>query len=229
MLERSAWAAVLALSLSACGGPGLPAQSSLAPLAGVRHQTVGLGPVVQSTFGGQIFGWDMDQSGTDGVLTETAFEQNGSFINAVETFDETTGKITKVVQKTVRVNADVEPVVNAVAGNDVGIIDVARDIALKRDDRFDLMSPVSGGRITSRSVPPKAEGMVPNFVTNNQASANQVMMALYPNKRGLDSVGMYTYDTATGVWGKRFDFPKRNYFKPVFRTMRPSTRRPMKP
>ena len=214
MLERSAWAAVLALSLAACGGSGLPAQSSIAPLAGVRHQTGSLGPVVQSKFGGQIFGWDIDQNGNDGVLTETVL--GSEVTNAIETFDESTGKITKVVQKVVRVNADVEPVVDAVAGNDVGIIDVERDFAFKRDDKFDLMSPVSGGKITTRSVPPKAEGMVPNFVTNNQASANQVMMALYPNKRGLDSIGMYTYDTSTGVWGKRFDFPNSELFQNGF-------------
>ena len=196
----------------------MPAQPSIAPLGRIRQQTGNLGPVVQSTFGGQIFGWDIDQNGNDGVLTETAFESNGSFINAIETFDESTGKIIKVVQKQVRVNADVEPVVDAIAGNDVGIIDVARDFALKRDDRFDLMSPVSGGKITSRSVPPKPEGMVPNFVTNNQASANQVMMALYPNNHnhGLDAVGMYTYNTSTGVWGKRFDFPKRELFQTGF-------------
>ena len=216
VLERPAWAAVLALSLAACGGPGLPAQPSIAPLAGVRQLTAGLGPVVQSKFGGQIFGWDIDQNGSDGVLTETAFEQNGSFINAIETFDESTGKITKVVQKRVRLNADVEPVVDAIAGDDVGIIDVARDFALKRDDRFDIMNPVSGGRITARSVPPQDEGMVPNFVTNNQASSNQLMMALYPKKHGLDSVGMYTYDTATGAWGKRFDFPNRELFQTGF-------------
>ena len=122
MLERSAWAAALALSLAACGGPGLSAQPSIAPLAGIRHLTAGLGPVVTSQFGGQIFGWDIDQNGNDGVLTETVL--GSTTINAIETFDETTGKITKVVQKTVRLNP--EPVADAIAGNDVGIVDVER-------------------------------------------------------------------------------------------------------
>lgn len=221
MMERSrllgalqpVWAAALIFSVSACGGSGLPARPSTAPVAGVRPQTVGLGPVVHSRFAGEIFGWDIDQNGSDGVLTETVL--SGTVINAIETFDESTGQITKVVQKRVRQNANVEPVVDAIAGNDVGVIDVARDSfrkGVQRDDRFDLMSPVAGGKITSRSHPPHPFDVVPNFVTNNQASSSQVMLALYRDKRGNDAAGLYTYDTSTGVWGKRIEFPKHELF-----------------
>ncbi|MGB8907338.1 MAG: hypothetical protein WCC84_01180 [Candidatus Cybelea sp.] len=220
---QTAVIAVFATSFAACTGPGSPPAAgsqvfSTRPRTGGQRHTVGLGPVVTSQFGGQIFGWDMNQSGTDGVLTETVL--GSSVINAIETFDESTGKITKIVQKAQRVNANVEPVVDAIAGVDVGIIDVEHDFFVRsrveRDDHFDIMSPVSGNKITARSHPPHPFGIVPNFVTNNQATSNQLMMALYPDKRGDDEVGMYTYDTAKNAWGRRFDFPRRFLFQNGF-------------
>jgi len=219
---QPAYAGALGILLSACGGAGLPAQSPPAPAvqgAAHVHRTAGaLGPVVTSQFGGEIFGWDIDQNGNDGVLTETVLGSNT--INAIETFDETTGKITKVVQKKQRINADVEPVVDAIAGNDVGIVDVERQETehsqLERNDYFDLIAPVTGEKITGRSKPRTMLGIVPNFVTNNQASSSQVMMALYPDKRGNDQVGLYTYDTARNAWGRRVDFPKVDLFQNGF-------------
>ena len=153
-----AYAAALGNSLPACTGSGLPARPA-AQGADVRRSVGALGPVVASQFGGQIFGWDMDQNGNDGVLTETVL--GSKVLNAIETFDESTGKITKVVQKTQRVNANVEPVVDAVAGNDVGIVDVERDEDLTRNDYFDLISPVTGNKITGRTKPRKFSASFP--------------------------------------------------------------------
>jgi hypothetical protein len=211
-----AWVAILPLLLSACGGAGVPAPPLLSPASEARGQSVGLGPVVTSQFGGQIFGWDIDQNGDDGVLSETVL--GSQVINAIETFDESTGKITKVVQKVQRSNASVEPVVDAIAGSDVGIVDVERleTQPFERNDYFDLIYPVTGERITGRSKPRQILGIVPNFFTNNQGSSSQVMMALYPDKRGNDQVGLYTYDTVRNAWGKRVDFPKQFLFQNGF-------------
>jgi hypothetical protein len=153
------------------------------------------------------------------VLTETVLG-GSKVLNAIETFDESTGKITKVVQKVERINASVEPVVDAIAGSDVGIIDVEHDFVvssrLERDDHFDIMSPVSGNKITARSHPPHPLDIIPNFVTNNQASSSQIMMAVYPNKRGDDAVGLYAYDTVRNAWGKRMNFRRTYLFQTGF-------------
>jgi hypothetical protein len=215
-MERSLAAAALAALLSGCG-----AGASLAPVvslgSGAAHGVTNagtLGPVLTSAFGGEIFGWDIAQNGTDGLLTETLLKPSGAVVNGIETFDETTGRITKVVRKSERPNANVEPVADAIAGNDVGIIDVEHvsfGKGVVRHDHFDLMKPVSKNRISGQSVPSQARGMVPSLVTNNQASASQVMTVLYAH-RGLDQVGLYTYNTADNTWGKRIDFPKRDLF-----------------
>ena len=52
--------------------------------------------IVHSKFGGQIFGFDIDQSGTEGVLSESKPQSNGTYLAAVETFDQATGTILKV-------------------------------------------------------------------------------------------------------------------------------------
>jgi hypothetical protein len=220
---QTAVIAVFATSFAACSGPGNPPAagsqvfSTQRRTGGQRH-TVGLGPVVTSQFGGEIFGWDIDQNGNDGLLTETVL--GSQVINAIETFDESTGKITKVVQKVQRPNANVEPVVDAIAGSDAGIVDVERQEVqhqqITRNDYFDLIAPVTGEKITGRSKPRAMLGIVPNFFTNNQGSSSQVMIALYPDKRGNDQVGLYTYDTARNTWGKRLDFPKVFLFQNGF-------------
>src|SRR5580698_6831688 len=56
--------------------------------------------IVHSKFGGQIFGFDIDQNGTEGVLSEGLPQSNGNFLAAVETFSQTTGQILKVVSET---------------------------------------------------------------------------------------------------------------------------------
>jgi hypothetical protein len=145
------------------------------------------------------------------VLTETVL--GSKVLNAIETFDESTGKITKLVQKTQRVNANAEPVVDAVAGNDVGIVDVEREEDLTRNDYFDLINPVANNKITGRTKP---RHVLANFVTNNQASSSQIMMALYPNKRGDDAAGLYTYDTVRNAWGTRVAFSRTFLFENGF-------------
>ncbi|MFZ0681294.1 MAG: hypothetical protein WAM84_00280 [Candidatus Cybelea sp.] len=211
------YAAALAISLPACAGSGLPAQSPVVRPVDLRRSGGSLGPVVTSQFGGQIFGWDIDQNGHDGLLTETVLA-GSKVLNAIETFNESTGKITKVVQKTQRLNANVEPVVDAIAGSDVGIIDVERleTNPFERNDYFDLINPVTGNKITGRSKPRQILGIDPNFVTDNQGSSSQIMMAVYSNKRGDDVVGLYTYDAFRNAWGKRVDFPRTFLFQNGF-------------
>ena len=95
----------IALSFSACSqgagapaGPTLPAGSAFAAGAGrmAVPGTSGLGEILTTKDGGQIFGFDVNQNGTDGVLASAAgTSQPGVFKVSVETFDQNTGKITK--------------------------------------------------------------------------------------------------------------------------------------
>src|SRR5579863_5817393 len=72
------------------------------PTRGRAQAQTPLGPgstIVHSQFGGQIFGFDVDQNGTEGVLSEAQDLGGGKVLAAVETFDQPSGKILKVVSK----------------------------------------------------------------------------------------------------------------------------------
>ena len=56
-------------------------------------------PVVHTALGGEILGFDIDQNGTEGVLAEYVSLGGGKNNVAVETFDQATGNITKVVKE----------------------------------------------------------------------------------------------------------------------------------
>ncbi|HTZ95751.1 MAG TPA: hypothetical protein VMB18_05105 [Terriglobales bacterium] len=51
-------------------------------------------------FGGQILGYAVDPGGTEGILSEAVALANGNVLAATETFDQSTGKILKVIAKT---------------------------------------------------------------------------------------------------------------------------------
>jgi hypothetical protein len=217
--------------LAGCGGFGgtsiaPQANHTIAPLssiiqsepAGSRFQTaypgkVGLGPMVFSKFGGPIFGWDIDQVGDDGLLTETV-DEKADFLNAAETFDETTGKITKVVKKLVTSGAGPDFFTDAIAGNDVGLIDgqkyFVRNSRIIRDDDYYAMNPVSGNEITGSWRPTHTEYYMPSYVTNNQASSSQIVMMYKEDlKQGYDAPLLYPYDSATNTWGQPYAFPRK--------------------
>lgn len=212
-MERRVIGVLLVLSFAACTGGGSPLGSAQAPLPATQRQSTGLGAVVQSRFGGEIFGWDIDQNGGEGFLTETVQEGVG-LLNATETFDQSTGKIVKVVRKERRSNGSVEPVAQAIAGNDVGIVDVETEAfgkGVERDDHFYVLDPVSKNKITGRSAPPKRVDMVPVYVTDNQASPAELMTAFYFKGRRPGTV-LYTYDASRDSWLSRFEFPRRDLF-----------------
>src|SRR5580658_7377042 len=54
--------------------------------------------LVHSQFGGQIFGFDIDQNCTEGILSEARTLSNGNILAAVETFNQASGNIVKVVE-----------------------------------------------------------------------------------------------------------------------------------
>ena len=54
--------------------------------------------IVHAALGGQILGYDVDQNGSEGVLSEWYLENNGQAFFAIETFNQSTGKV-KIVKK----------------------------------------------------------------------------------------------------------------------------------
>ncbi len=69
------------------------------------------------------------------------------------------------------------------------------------------MNPVAHNKITGKWTPPRALGLSPNFVTDNQGSSSQAMIAYRENSSGTVQSFLYAYDVATNTWQKPYLFP----------------------
>jgi hypothetical protein len=180
--NRCVYVALIAISTGACsagggGGPVTPLSRSAAqPFA---HHAVGPGLTVTSKFGGQIFGWAIDENGIDGVLTEVTPPSGSPFTSVVETFDQTTGKITKVVRKQKGgPSGGRELFVDAILANDVGLIDdERRHVGRPLRDVYYVMTPVTGGKFTGTWTRPSGYDFLLWDIADQQTNPDAVMAA----------------------------------------------------
>jgi len=140
-------------------------------LAQDEPATPGAGTVtVHSALGGQIFGFDIDQNGTEGLLTEAQTLSNGDTLNAVETFDQKTGKILKVVTQTQTKDEDVTL---GITNKSVGLVEhdhVQGIFVVKRSYR--VLDPLSGNKFTGTWTPPLTKTDIIQQVSRNQGVPN---------------------------------------------------------
>lgn len=126
----------------------------------VRHAS-SLGPIVTPKVAGTIVGFDIDQHGNDGVLANCC---GRTLRVSLETFDQRTGKITKVVGK----------------GGEKTSYQVygifARDIGLIAHNGYQLMNPVTGGKLNGSWTAPPGISVLQSAV--NQSTPKQAMLGI---------------------------------------------------
>ena len=114
---------------------------------------------------------------------------------AIETFNLKTAKITKIV-KTLNASSNDDFVTFGIVGNDVGFVDEQR-VKLdpeSRHDRFFLLNPVSGEKITGRWIPPHVTNSVLYQQAENQTTDTQVS-AVFRNALSSDVPWLYVWDS----------------------------------
>ena len=121
------------------------------PLA---RPAVGPGDVVVHTrLGGFILGYDIDQNGTEGLLSEALTLDDGRHDIAIETFDQRTGEIIKVVRQ--QLDSKNGYVTLGIFGDHVGLSEFEHVTKLFVDERRYLLSdPIDADRITGKWTPP---------------------------------------------------------------------------
>jgi hypothetical protein len=152
----------------------------IAPTAkqAVAGRLVGPGPILTGKFGGPIFGWAIDENGTDGVLTEVT-SISDPYTSVVETFDQTNAQIEKIVRKEKSgPEGNRELVVDAIAANDVSLIDgiIARP-PKPRKNIFYTMAPATGNKITGKWTPPPGKNFLIWDIADQQVDPDSVMAA----------------------------------------------------
>jgi len=145
--------------------------------AGVQSPQSPATPVIVNTkFGGQIFGFDIDQNGTEGILSEAQTLSNGQVLAAVETFDQKTGKILTVLAKT---QTQDDFVTLGVVGTSVGLVEREHVIKFLDVQRtFGVVNPLSGNKATGKWTPPIGSKHLINQVSRNQGTTNNAVFAI---------------------------------------------------
>lgn len=186
---------------------GLPIQGA----AQVSAAPVGAGTtIVHSKFGGQIFGFDIDQNGSEGVLTEDKLLANGNVLASVETFDQASGKILKVVSQT---ETQDNFVTLGITGTSVGLVEREHVQGLFVTKRiYDELNPLAANKFTGMWTPPLTSDDIIIGVSRNQGTATTAV--LYFENNGSDfsslvfasNVGANTFEPAVTLTDPIFGF-----------------------
>lgn len=146
--QMAAFAVILASGL---GSPARLLAQSPGDSDATRAETatMKIGPgnaIVHSKFGGSIFGFDIDRNGTEGVLSEGQSLENGKTLAAVETFDQATGKIMKVVTKTENLG---DFVTHGIVGTSIGLVEhqIVTGIYIAKRV-YEELNPVDANKLT---------------------------------------------------------------------------------
>ncbi len=155
-----------------CGSSAFAQSSDLEP-----NPAVGPGKViVHSKFGGQIFGFDIDRNGTEGLLSEAALQSNGTVLAAVETFSQNTGKILKVVSKT---QTQDDFITLGIVGTSVGLVEHEHVTGNVVSRTFSTLNPLSANEDTGHWTPPIGTKhlIMPTGVSRSQRVSNVAVFA----------------------------------------------------
>jgi len=133
--------------------------------------------VVQDKFGGQIFGYDIDHNGSEGMLSEDLTLNDGKLLIDTETFDQKTGKIIKVVAKK---NETLDNFLTlGVVGSHIGLQEVQHVKGIFVDKlTFNTVNPLEGNKLTAPwtpSIDGKTQGL--EDVEADQGKPNVAVMA----------------------------------------------------
>ena len=135
--------------------------------------TAGPGKViVHSKFGGQIFGFDIDQNGSEGLLSESQLISGGNYLAASETFSQKTGQILKVVAETKTLD---DFVTMGVVGTSVGLVEHEHVQGIYVVSRtFNTLNPLAGNKITGVWTPPLGQEhlIMPGGISRSQGEPN---------------------------------------------------------
>jgi len=170
--------------------------------AAVPGHTVGLGAVLTSKDGGQIFGFDIDRDGKDGVLASAqTVDSDGNELVSVETFNQNTGKITKSFARDLGMRNEYG--VDAIFAGDVALIThyVRPKGSIYAKRRYLVMNPVTGQQFTGDWTPPvKDIDVLQTGVNQDTSTAALFAIALKDQSNPLLVVSDVAADTFTNVF-----------------------------
>ena len=184
-----ALACSLACSLC-CGGTLVALPAAFVHDRGVQPASdqSGIAPdvgriIVQGRYGGRIFGFDIDENGIEGLLSEAAEQDDGTILAATETFNQRTGEIISVLAE-IRSEAD-DFITLGVVGPHIGLVEREHEISFLHIERtFPYLDPLSGNVLNGRWIPPIDQDHLIRAVSRTQSSSTVAVYA-YDNSENF--------------------------------------------
>jgi hypothetical protein len=190
---------LLVLAILSWLGRPIPAAGQI-PQAGLVPQRAAVGPdttIVHSQFGGQIFGFDIDQNGTEGVLSEAQDIGGGKVLVAVETFDQVSGKILKVVKK---IETKDDFLTLGIVGTSVGLVEREHVQGIYVKKRiYELLNPIDSNKFTSTWSAPLASDDIILGISRDQASTTTAVLAF--ENGGDDHTFVFSSNVGANTFG----------------------------
>lgn len=183
-------AATLALASAGTAGPVTrPSPGYAAP-----GPELGLGKVLTTSDHGQIFGWDVNESGSDGLLVDSTTLAQGYKVSA-QTFDQVTGKITRTFARYTGTRTSYA--MQGIFAGDVGLVThyVTPDGTIYAKRRYEFVDPVTAERFTGPWTSPVRDFDVLEHA-DNQTTATSVVFGIKLKQHDLP--GLVVTDFGTG-------------------------------
>lgn len=180
---------------------------SVPVFAAASAHSVGLGKLLTTKDGGQIYGFDIDQNGKDGVLASAGL-QGSNLIISVETFDQDTGKIIKsfATKNGARNSYSVDGIFSGDAGLVTHYIIPKGQIYARRV--YDVLNPVTANKFTATWTPPVKDIDI-ELAAENQTTSTSVVYAIELKKQ--DRPDLIVSNVAANTFGKVIHLDP-NYF-----------------
>ncbi|HEY7995167.1 MAG TPA: hypothetical protein VID24_13220 [Candidatus Eremiobacteraceae bacterium] len=157
-----------------------------------------IGKVIRTADGGQVFGFDVDFGGDDGLLASSQTVSGGNVKSSVETFSQSKGTITKTLARTNTMDDFVDL---GIFAGDVGLIEhehVTGPSQVRRS--FHVLNPVTGQAFTSSWTPPNRADLLVQQIAQNQSTTRSAVF-------GITKVGaplLFASDVAANAFGPVF-------------------------
>jgi hypothetical protein len=160
-------------------------------------------PVVHSALGGEIIGYDVDQNGTEGILTEYVALNGGENDVAVETFDQTTGKIIKIVKEIKNTKDDF--VTLGVTGTSVGLVmeEIEKGLYVGKR-KYLTLNPLDGNQFTGVWTPSLKKDELISEVSENQGAATTAVLGFHNTDTNFGSF-VFGTNVDQNTFGKLID------------------------
>ena len=177
---------------------GIALASTSLSIASAHAAAPGLGAVLTTQDGGQVFGFDIDQNGDDGVLA-SAQDKPGGVLVSVETFDQNTGQITRSFKRELG-NRD-EYAVDGIFAGDTALIThyITPKGTIFAQRFYDVMNPVTAQRFTGTWTPPLKDIDVLMAGTDQSATDTALFVIELKNQ---DRPDLVVSNIAANTFGK---------------------------